>query len=175
MSRTRIIDIVLAVVIAVVLWAYVINVVNPPSETTVRNIPVDLTGQEIMTYNKLAIVGEGNYTVDVVLAGARKDLVGISADDVVATADLSTLKQGQNYIDVNVSVRRDSLSVTDIRSARIQVYVEELITVDKPLNIRYVSSMEGYGMLVSEVCKENHVPYYYGENTIAFVGCCLLV
>lgn len=36
------------------------------------------------------------------------------------------------------------------------------------------SSMEGYGMLVSEVCKENNVPYYYGENTIAFVGCCLL-
>ncbi len=36
------------------------------------------------------------------------------------------------------------------------------------------SSMEGYGMLVSEVCKENNVPYYYGQNTIAFVGCCLL-
>ncbi len=36
------------------------------------------------------------------------------------------------------------------------------------------SSMEGYGMLVSEVCKENDIPYYYGENTIAFVGCCLL-
>lgn len=36
------------------------------------------------------------------------------------------------------------------------------------------SSMEGYGMLVSEVCTKNNVPYYYGENTIAFVGCCLL-
>ena len=39
---------------------------------------------------------------------------------------------------------------------------------------RALSSMEGYGMLVSEVCKENGVPYYYGENTIAFFGCCLL-
>ena len=37
-----------------------------------------------------------------------------------------------------------------------------------------LSSMEGYGMLVSEVCTANNVPYYYGENTIAFVGCCLL-
>lgn len=36
------------------------------------------------------------------------------------------------------------------------------------------SSMEGYGMLVSEVCTENNVPYYYGQNTIAFVGCCLI-
>ena len=36
------------------------------------------------------------------------------------------------------------------------------------------SSMEGYGMVVSDVCKANNIPYYYGENTIAYVGCCLL-
>ena len=39
---------------------------------------------------------------------------------------------------------------------------------------RAFSSMEGFGMLVSEVCKANDIPYYYGQNTIAFVGCCLL-
>ena len=37
------------------------------------------------------------------------------------------------------------------------------------------SSMEGYGMLVSDVCTANNVPYYHGENTIAYVGCYLLV
>lgn len=37
------------------------------------------------------------------------------------------------------------------------------------------SSMEGYGMLVNEVCKANNVTYYYGQNTIAYFGCCLLV
>lgn len=35
------------------------------------------------------------------------------------------------------------------------------------------SSMEGYGMLVSDVCKENGVLYYHGENTVTYVGCCL--
>ena len=39
---------------------------------------------------------------------------------------------------------------------------------------RAFSSMEGYGMLVNEVCKANNVPYYYGANTIAFCGCVLL-
>lgn len=37
------------------------------------------------------------------------------------------------------------------------------------------SSMEGYGMLVNEVCKANDLPYYYGPDTIVFFGCCLLV
>ena len=144
MSKTRIVELVLAVFIAVALWAYVINVVNPPTEVTLRNIPVDLTGQEVMNYNKLAIVGEGDYTVDVVLSGARKDIAGVTADDVSATADLSSMKLGQNYIDVDVKSRRDTLSVADVRSPRIQVYVEELVVVDKPLNINYSAAAEGY-------------------------------
>lgn len=36
------------------------------------------------------------------------------------------------------------------------------------------SSMEAYGMVVSEVCTANQVPYYHGQNTITYVGCCLV-
>ena len=39
---------------------------------------------------------------------------------------------------------------------------------------RMVSSMEAYGMLVSEVCKKNGVKYYYGPNTICYTGCFLV-
>ncbi|MFV0528568.1 MAG: DUF2284 domain-containing protein [Lachnospiraceae bacterium] len=37
-----------------------------------------------------------------------------------------------------------------------------------------VSSMEAFGMLVSQVCTANDVPYYYGRNTIAYTSCFLL-
>lgn len=36
------------------------------------------------------------------------------------------------------------------------------------------SSMEGYGMVVNEVCRANGIKYYYGENTITYVACILL-
>jgi predicted metal-binding protein len=35
---------------------------------------------------------------------------------------------------------------------------------------RTFPSMEGCGLLVSDVCKDNGVPYYYGKNTVAFTG-----
>ena len=35
------------------------------------------------------------------------------------------------------------------------------------------SSMEGYGLFVSQVCKENGIKYYYGEKTIAYTACIL--
>ena len=35
---------------------------------------------------------------------------------------------------------------------------------------RAFPSLEACGLLVSDVCKDNGVPYYYGRNTIAFTG-----
>lgn len=37
-----------------------------------------------------------------------------------------------------------------------------------------VSSLEAYGILVSDLCRENHLDYYYGPNTIAYTACYLL-
>jgi predicted metal-binding protein len=35
------------------------------------------------------------------------------------------------------------------------------------------SSMEAYGMVVSDVCRDNGMRYYYGPNTLTYVGCVL--
>lgn len=36
-----------------------------------------------------------------------------------------------------------------------------------------VSSMEGYGLFVTQVCRDADVPYYYGEKTITYTACIL--
>ena len=36
------------------------------------------------------------------------------------------------------------------------------------------ASMEAYGMLVTQVCQANDLPYYYGSGTIAYTSCFLL-
>jgi predicted metal-binding protein len=35
------------------------------------------------------------------------------------------------------------------------------------------SSMEAYGLMVSDVCRDSGLPYYYGPGTLTFVGCVL--
>lgn len=36
-----------------------------------------------------------------------------------------------------------------------------------------VGSMSAYGLLVSKVCQDNGLPYYYGDKTIAYTACIL--
>jgi predicted metal-binding protein len=47
---------------------------------------------------------------------------------------------------------------------------------DKPCRFpdKMTSSMEAYGMVVSDVCQDNNLPYYYGQNTLTYTGCILL-
>lgn len=35
------------------------------------------------------------------------------------------------------------------------------------------SSMEGYGLFVTQVCRDNNLDYYYGPKTIAYTACVL--
>ena len=37
-----------------------------------------------------------------------------------------------------------------------------------------IQSMEGFGLVVSDVCAANGLGYYYGPNTITYTGCYLL-
>ena len=39
---------------------------------------------------------------------------------------------------------------------------------------KQIASMEAYGMMVMEVCRDNGMTYYYGPNTLAYTGCFLL-
>lgn len=36
-----------------------------------------------------------------------------------------------------------------------------------------VSSMESYGLFVTQVCRDNHLRYYYGPKTITYTACVL--
>ncbi len=131
MNRNEIINRVAAIVLAIVLWIYVISVVNPPTTVTVRQVPVTLLNQEYLTDSKLAIAGDGNYTVDVDLSGKRKDLI-LKQSDITATADLMGLTPGQNYITVKVTSPTNT-TVKSIRTEKIQVYVDNLINTAKPV------------------------------------------
>ena len=46
---------------------------------------------------------------------------------------------------------------------------------DKPCRFpgKMLSSMEAYGLLVSEVCRASGLPYYYGPKTLTFSACIL--
>ncbi|MBQ3579213.1 MAG: hypothetical protein II974_11185, partial [Firmicutes bacterium] len=130
-SRVRLLDIFFSIFIAIGLWAYVINVVNPPMSVTIRDVPVQVLGLESIQATRLTIAGDGVYTCDVTVNASRSEVSGVTADDLSASINLTGLSAGQNYVNVRVTAP-SNITVEDIRSEKIQVYLDELVTEQKP-------------------------------------------
>lgn len=152
MNRNEIINRIAAVLLAIGLWVYVLSYVNPPTTVTIRQVPVTLQNTEYMSESGLAIAGDGVYTVDVVLSGKRKDLI-LTPADLTATADLNGLTPGQNYITVKVTAPGNT-TVSEIHTEKIQVYVDEMVSVAKPVVLDVVNVPSGTEFTVLDLDAE---------------------
>lgn len=139
MGNNSWLDKLISVAVALMLWVYVVYVLNPLSQTVVSNVPVLLLNQEVLAASQLAIAGPEHYTVDVVVEGTRSDTIALKDDQVTATADLFGMGKGQNYLVVSVSVP-EKITVIEIRANRIPVYVDELVNIAKPVELAVSNS-----------------------------------
>jgi len=168
MERNKTLNIVISLIIAIVLWFYVINIVNPPQTETVRQIPVAISGQEALEERGFAVVGNLQYTVDVKVTGTRNDVAGLTKDQIAATADIASLAQGNTYINVTV-VAPKGITVDDISSENIAVKVEECVTEEKPVKLYPGDAPEGYETTVLTLGSET-VPVKGAKSDVAKVS-----
>lgn len=132
---------VLSVILAIVMWVYVVEVTNPMKPQTFSDIPVQLLNEESLAARGLALSGEAYYTVDVKVEAKRADLAKISAGDIIANADLFGYSMGKNYIPVTVTAP-DGIKITGVDPIKINVVIEELVEVAKPIQVTFVGPFE---------------------------------
>ncbi|MGI6728609.1 MAG: YbbR-like domain-containing protein [Anaerovoracaceae bacterium] len=140
----RTFTIIISIVIAFFLWIYVIGEVNPTIEQTITNVPVQLLNVESLTARDLAISGDGEYTVDVIVEGKRSDIMKVSEKEIIAEADLFGWSKGENFIPVKVQVP-DAFDIIEVKSPKIQVTIENLVALSKPVTVIFKGEMpQGY-------------------------------
>ena len=77
-----------ALVFSAFLWLIVVNVDNPVSSSTFTNIPVTIVNEDIITSSGEVYQVLGEETVSVVVYANREIRQSLSAEDIVATADI---------------------------------------------------------------------------------------
>ena len=73
MLKNNKLNLLISIVCAIVLWAYITTVVNPETQRTISGIQVDLTNIEALNYRGFTINEGVPYRVDVTVKGARSD------------------------------------------------------------------------------------------------------
>ncbi len=141
----KIVTVIISLLGAFLLWAYVITYVNPVTDVPIANIPIRILNADTLTKNGYVLTGVSNTTTTVTVSGNRSDVSGITAEDVLVTLDVGGYTEGENVIRVSVSAPAN-VTVKDIRnSGRVTATIEQLLTEPKPYEFLYSGSLpEGF-------------------------------
>lgn len=101
---------VLALVLALISWIYVTMVIQPGTEQTIDNVPVDFSyGSNTYTQLGLSIVNQPEYTVSVVASGDGYMIGSLQPEDFIVYPDYSSVKgSGEVTLRLNVKCTANS-------------------------------------------------------------------
>ena len=150
-SRRKALQVVISILVAIAVWVYV-DVEKAPDRTkTIRDIPVEFSGESTTLANKnLMLLSGYDTTVDLTIKGPKRELVKISKDNVRLVASTSsidsvgvhTLRWDPIYPD---GVQSSSLTVDWASKYKVTVTVGELYTKEVPVNCTVTGQVaDGY-------------------------------
>ena len=144
-KNRKVFNIILAIVLAVGVWLYVINVENPTGTVPIRDIPVSLVGEDSLAERGLMVTDQSRDSVNLKLSGRRKTLMKLNRKNLTLELDVSTItSEGEHTISCRASfpnnIGTDNVSVSDWEDLRVTVTVEKQETKEIPVRGEFIGT-----------------------------------
>ena len=94
MFRNNKINMILALIMAVVLWGYVVVEVNPTTSNIMKNIPIQFVNEDRLFEDGYEMVSCDYETVAVSYTGRRTNTAKVTQNDFKVTVDLKGMTDG---------------------------------------------------------------------------------
>ena len=150
-NRSKVVRIVISILVAIAMWLYVDLERAPERTMTIRDIPVEFSGENTTLADKnLMLLSGYDTTIDLKIRGPKRELVKMNRDNVRVIASTSSIDSvGVHQLDWTVSfpdgVVRTNVSVEKASLSQITVTVGELYTKEVPVECQVVGQVaEGY-------------------------------
>lgn len=137
---------VFSFVVAIIIWFYIIIVLDPPVDITIRDIPIQYAQQSTIMTQGLSVVDESKSTVELKIKGSRKKIVNLNSDNIVATIDLSSVtKAGEYSLPINLSIPYEYSEIVSMKPHNIDVVIDKQVEEKRNIRVKTVGNPEsGY-------------------------------
>ncbi|WP_276857638.1 YbbR-like domain-containing protein [Intestinimonas timonensis] len=154
-TESKIFNIILSILIALGLWAYVTASVTDVGESTVRNIPVTVVGEEALNAKGLMIDPNTKLTVNARVSGNRSLLVSMASNPseyFSATINVAEITEPGTY-DLNCTITPEFTSLT---STGVRVMDQEGKTIQVTVTRLMSKTVEVRGVFKGTVDEDNN-------------------
>lgn len=133
-------NVLLAFLIAIALWLYVVGDVNPVIKVTVRDVPITYINQEKLAQNDRVLLKSSDDNVDISISGPRATVTRMSKGDFQVIADVEGLKLGDNTIRIDAK-GPDSAKIESLSIDKIIVTIDEKVTETKDVKVHFAGEV----------------------------------
>ena len=141
MLKNKNINIILAFIIAISLWAYVLGDVNPKTEVVIKEVPIVFENEEALSDAGLVILDYDYASVNVTITGPRTEVTKVSKGDFSVTADVEGLSIGSNVIRLDVT-GPDNVKISDVSTEKMTITIDEWVSVSKDIDVLFSGDIE---------------------------------
>lgn len=134
MLENRRVNIILALIVAITLWAYVLGDVNPETNITVKNVPITFTNQEALEESGLTILNSNVESINISISGQRTAVTKVKPSDFNVTADVEALKMGENTVRLDIT-GPGSIKIENTNYEKISVVIDKKVTESKDVKV----------------------------------------
>lgn len=122
--------------ISVVLWVYLVVLLNPQIETTFSNIPITYSDHAKLSQNGYVITSETVESINLKLRGSRNMLSNVNKYNISAYVDLSGCAASGSYsLPIHVRLPYDELSIIDKNPYNVSIVVDKVISRDFDIEV----------------------------------------
>lgn len=120
-----------SLLLAIILWFYVIRVEDPTFERMFDYVPINLSGtEEMLNHNGFSVISGYDGVVSVTLAGKQSDVNRMKNSDIIATVDVSTVNSaGSHMLPVSITAK-NGFKVVSYEPTTLEVYVDATLQKD---------------------------------------------
>lgn len=123
---------IISLLSAMVLWMYVMAVIDPEDTKLFENIPVTVTNSEELQDNDLVVYPESDLVADIYITGKISDLQKINEDDIHIYGSINNPIEGKNYLYLKVNTTKQVSY--EFKSDFIVITLEKLMHQEKDIN-----------------------------------------
>ncbi len=133
---------IISVAVAIIIWSYIILVLDPAIEVEVRDLPIQFIGQEVMEDNGISVVNESATTLNLKIKGSRKRMGQYDMKNIIAKVDVSGINEvGQTTLPVEVIVPFENVGISSQNHYSVNIKTEELVEKQLKLEVKTVGSL----------------------------------
>lgn len=134
-------NLILALILAIALWAYVVGEKNPDVSKEYKSIPITITNSDILEDEDMAVASVSTSKLNVKLSGNRSVISKVNAEDIDATVDVSKASLGENNLKIHLKVPGNTYVVQQ-SITEVTVRVEQRVRDNKSVEVKYRGKTE---------------------------------